>query len=43
MKLSRKLLVMLLVGLMLASGCATLPYVVNDSATRIDWREYNDC
>ena len=43
MKISMKLLAMLIATVILASGCAALSYPVDESAQRINWREYNDC
>jgi hypothetical protein len=43
MKISKKLFAMLLVAVILASGCAALSYPVDESVHRINWREYNDC
>jgi hypothetical protein len=43
MKIPMRLLVMLLAGVILASGCAAFSHHVDEPAQRINWREYNDC
>jgi hypothetical protein len=43
MKISMKLLAMLFAGVILTSGCAAFSYPVDESAQRINWREYSDC
>jgi hypothetical protein len=43
MKISMKLLAVLFASLILASGCAAFSDPVDQSAQKINWREYNDC